>query len=194
MRLLLCGTVAFCFLALLIPLHSQQLSSSWHDPSPHTVRFVEVDQGVRLEVLDWGGSDMPVALLAGGGNTAHIFDEFAPKLAGDYHVYGVTRRGFGASSFSEPENVIDRLRDDLLGVLEALKLERPVLVGHSIAGAELSAVATARPDRIAALIYLEAGYPYAFSSANGAKMSEFQSSGPRAPDPTAGDLASFRSL
>ena len=29
----------------------------------------------------------PVVLLAGGGNTAHVFDEFAPKLATDHHVY-----------------------------------------------------------------------------------------------------------
>src|SRR5216117_4585605 len=81
------------------PLYSQQ-SASWRDPSSHTVQFVSVDKNVRLEVLDWGGSGGPVVLLAGGGHTAHVFDEFAPKLTADYHVYGITRRGFGASSFS----------------------------------------------------------------------------------------------
>ncbi len=86
-------------IALLAPLHSQE-SASWRDPSPHTVRFVTVDKKVRLEVLDWGGSGRPVVLLAGGGNTAHVFDEFAPKLTANCHIYGITRRGFGASSFS----------------------------------------------------------------------------------------------
>jgi len=60
-------------------------------PSPHAVRFVTVEKGVRLEALDWGGSGSPVVLLAGGGNTAHVFDEFAPKLTSDHHVYGINR-------------------------------------------------------------------------------------------------------
>ena len=72
------------------------------DSSPHTREFVEVDQGVRLEVLDWGGTGRPIILLAGSGNTAHIYDDFAPDLKGLGHVYGITRRGFGASS--RPEN------------------------------------------------------------------------------------------
>ena len=55
----------------------------------------------------------------------------------------------------------------MLAVIGALKLERPVLVGHSIAGAELSAVAASQSDRIAGLVYLEAGYPYAFATFNG---------------------------
>src|SRR5262249_12587943 len=78
-------------------LHSQQ-TSPWQDASPHTVEFVTVDENVRLEVLDWGGSGPSVVLLPGGGDTAHVFDGFAPKLAAFYHVYGITRRGFGASS------------------------------------------------------------------------------------------------
>src|SRR5262249_3174872 len=77
-----------------------QQATAWRDPSPHKVGFVAVEKSVRLELLDWGGSGRPVVLLAGGGNTAHVFDEFAPKLAGAFHVYGLTRRGFGASGFS----------------------------------------------------------------------------------------------
>lgn len=34
-------------------------------------------------------------LLAGGRNTAYVFDEFAPRLGANHHVYGITRRGFG---------------------------------------------------------------------------------------------------
>jgi non-heme chloroperoxidase len=136
----------------------------WRDPSPHAVQFITVDNDVRLEVLDWGGTGRPVVLLAGLRNTSHVFDDFAPKLTAKYHVYGITRRGFGASSAPVPgsENYsADRLGDDVLAVLDALKLDRPVLVGHSIAGEELSSVATRHPERIAGLIYLDAGYYYA---------------------------------
>ena len=75
---------------------------------PHTVQFVTVDKDVKLEVLDWGGSGRPVVLLAGLGNNAHVFDKFAPKLTGTYHVYGITRRGFGASSAPAPTGIFGR--------------------------------------------------------------------------------------
>jgi pimeloyl-ACP methyl ester carboxylesterase len=135
-----------------------------------------------------------LAFLAGGGNTAHVFDDFAPKLTPDYHVYAMTRRGFGASGFATSPDPLGSLRDDVLAVIDALKLQGVVLIGHSIAGAELSAVAASHPDQIAGLVYLEAGYPYAFDNGSGPRMAEFQASGPRAPNPTDADLASFSSL
>jgi non-heme chloroperoxidase len=141
---------------------SAQQSAPWHDPSPHSVQFVTVDENVKLEVLDWGGSGRPLVLLAGLGNTAHVFDDFAPKLTSEYRVYGITRRGFGASSIPASGYSADRLGDDVLAVLDALKLDRPVLVGHSIAGEELSSIATRHPERVAGLIYLDAGYSNAF--------------------------------
>ena len=84
--------------------------TAWKDPAPHSVAFVTVESAsvntpVKLEVLDWGGSGRPLVLLAGLGNTAHVFDKFAPKLTAKYHVYGITRRGFGASSAPSPSVV-----------------------------------------------------------------------------------------
>ena len=139
-----------------------QSSPAWHDPSPHKVQFVTVDKDVKLEVLDWGGTGRPVVLLTGFGNTAHVFDDFAPKLTSQYHVYGITRRGFGASSVPPSGYSADRLGDDVLAVIDALKLDRPVLIGHSIGGEELSSVATRHPGRIAGVVYLDAAYFYAY--------------------------------
>ena len=182
------------FTALLAPLYSQR-SASWRDPSPHTTQFVTVDKNVRLEVLDWGGSGRPIVLLAGGGNTAHIFDDFAPRLTAHDHVYGITRRGFGASGYSTTDSPADRLGDDVLEVLDSLKLSRPILVGHSMAGVELSSLASRHPDRVAGLVYLDAAYPYAFDNGKGASMKEIQDSqGPEPPSPGTVDLASFGAL
>src|SRR6266852_6831667 len=62
--------------------------TAWQrDPTTHTVQFISVDNNVKLEVLDWGGSGRPVVLLTGLGNNAHVFDKFALKLTGAYHVY-----------------------------------------------------------------------------------------------------------
>jgi pimeloyl-ACP methyl ester carboxylesterase len=178
--------------SLLIILFLTQCSGRWHDPSPHSIRFVTVDKSVPLEVLDWGGSGRTVVLLAGGGNTAHVFDDFAPKLTDQYHVVGITRRGFGASGFRSDDNTPDRLGDDVLEVLDALKLERPVLAGHSFAGLEMSSVASRHPERVAGLVYLESGYSYAFDNGKGADVMEMMKlQPPQPPGPQAADLASF---
>ena len=92
----------------------------WHDPSPHKVQFVTVDENVKLEVLDWGGSGRPIVLLTGSGDTAHVFDDFAPQLTSQYRVYGITRRGFGVSSHPESGYSDQRLADDVLQVVASL--------------------------------------------------------------------------
>lgn len=139
------------------------------DRSPHAAQFVAVDGDVKLEVLDWGGTGRTVILLAGLGYDAHVFDVFGPRLAASNHVYGISRRGYGASSAPMPDGKnysADRLGDDILAVMDALKIEHPVLVGHSIAGEELSSIGSRYPDKVAGLVYLDAGYAYAFYNDN----------------------------
>lgn len=132
------------------------------DASPHRVQFVTVEDGIRLEVLDWGGTGRPIVLLAGLGNTAHVFDEFALRLREHGHVYGITRRGYGASTVAASGYTADRLGEDVVRVLDSLRLERPVLIGHSIAGQELSHLASRHAERIAGVIYVDAAYRYAY--------------------------------
>jgi pimeloyl-ACP methyl ester carboxylesterase len=136
--------------------------TAWKDPSPHSAQFVTVEKDVKLEVLDWGGSGRALVFIPGLGNTAHIFDQFAPKFTGNYHVFGITRRGFGSSSAPASGYSADRLGDDVLAVLDSLKIAKPVLAGHSLGGEELSSVGSRHPERVAGLIYLDAGYAYAF--------------------------------
>jgi hypothetical protein len=111
-------------------LHAQEKT----DSSQHTTQFVTVAKDVRLEVLDWGGSGQPIVLLAGAGNTAHVFDGFATKLAPKYRVYGITRRGFGASSQPGPtvnNYSATRLGNDVVAVIDSLRLHRDLCVPAS---------------------------------------------------------------
>ena len=78
-------------------------------------------------MLDWGGSGKPVVLLAGLGHSAHVFDDFARKLAKEYRVFGITRRGYGGSSVPQDGYTSERLADDVVAVIDALKLARPVM-------------------------------------------------------------------
>jgi non-heme chloroperoxidase len=135
------------------------------DSSAHTVQFVTVEEDVKLEVLDWGGTDRPLIFLSGAGDTAHRFDGFAPQFTAQHHVYGITRRGSGASSKPAPANgnySADHLGDDVLAVMQALHIERPVLVGHSLAGQELSSIGSRFPEKVSGLVYLDAATGFAF--------------------------------
>jgi non-heme chloroperoxidase len=149
-------------LVLLTPTIAAPALPSYTDPSPHTSTMVPVDENVSLEVLDWGGTGRPIVLLAGMGNTAHVWDYFAPKLTSKNHVYAITRRGYGVSGAPQSGYSADRLGDDVLAVMKTLKIERPILVGHSLGGEELSSIGSRHPELVSALIYLDAGYPYAF--------------------------------
>lgn len=149
-----------------LELHRTTEEQAWTtDTSSHRITHVTVDNDIEVEVLDWGGTGSAVVLLAGLGNNAHVFDTFAPKLAQTFHVYGITRRGLGASSYPPPtaENyAANRLGDDVFAVITSLRLDHPLLIGHSIAGSELSSVGTRHPEAIRGLVYLDAAYAYAF--------------------------------
>jgi pimeloyl-ACP methyl ester carboxylesterase len=156
--LLICGVVFGALgLAVQLGLAQSETSEVWRDPSPHQAKLVTIDENIQLEVLDWGGSGRVIVLLAGGGNTVHVFDEFAPKLTSKYRVYGITRRGYGNSNAPESGYDADRLGDDILKVLDSLKLDRPVLVGHSLAGEELSSIGSRFPKRVSGLVYFDPG-------------------------------------
>jgi non-heme chloroperoxidase len=166
----ICSILCLSALLIRVPLLEAQ-NTQKIDTSPHSVEMISVEPKVKLEVLDWGGSGRPVVLLTGLGDTAHVFDEFAPKLTASYHVFGITRRGRGASSCPEPNATnytAGKLGEDVLAVIAALRLNKPVIAGHSIAGEELSYIGSHHPEKVAGLIYMEAGYPYAlYDQANG---------------------------
>lgn len=151
--------------SITLPLELQRATkaSAWlAAPPSYHAQFVALEDGVKLEVVDWGGSGRALVLLAGLGASAHTYDKFAAKLTPSYHVHGITRRGFGVSSVPESGYSADRLGDDVLVVLAALNVSRPVLVGNSMAGQELSSIGARHPDKIAGLVYLDAAYSYAY--------------------------------
>jgi len=155
--------IAAVLLAFTSPLHALPLSDTlppWRDPSPHREIHIQIGKAVQLEVLDWGGSGPPLVFLSGLQDVAHGFDDFAPEFTRDHHVLAITRRGYGASS--QPRSGYDLASRvaDLRAVLDSLGLSRVTLVGHSIAGDELTAFAAKYPARVTGLVYLDAAYDH----------------------------------
>jgi len=125
------------------------------DKSPHKSEFITVN-GVKLHYLDWGGQGDPLLFLAGIGNTPHVFDNFAPKFTNQFRVLGLTRRGHGESEIPDSGYDTATRVEDIRHFLEALKVRRAVLVGHSAAGGELTMFGGAHPDRTIKLVYVDA--------------------------------------
>ena len=148
--------------------------------------FVNIGSGVELELLDFGGKGDVILFLAGAGNSAHIFTEFAPRFTDRFHVLALTRRGYGASS--KPLSGYDNrtLSDDIRLVLDAKGLARVHLVGHSIAGDEMTRLAEHFPSRVGRLVYLDAAYDRTAVSAlfDGVPI-------PASPQPNIAELSSL---
>jgi pimeloyl-ACP methyl ester carboxylesterase len=127
------------------------------DKSPHKSAFVTAN-GIRMNYLDWGGTGEFLLLLAGLGNDAHVFDEIAPSFTDKYHVIGLTRRGFGETE--RPATGYDTTSrvEDIRAFMDAMKITRAHLVGHSLAGDEMTLFAATYPQRVIKMVYLDAAY------------------------------------
>lgn len=137
-----------------------QAPPAWTDTSPHTVTFVTVAPDVRLEVLDWGGSGPNLVFLSGLDDVAHGFDDFAPQFRDQFHVVAITRRGYGASTRTPAGYDFATRIQDLTTALDSLNIGKAILVGHSMAGDELTGFAGAHPTRVIALVYFDAAYDH----------------------------------
>jgi pimeloyl-ACP methyl ester carboxylesterase len=129
------------------------------DTSRHTENVVEVN-GIKLEYLDWGGAGEVLILLHGSGDNPHVFDDLAPAFMDRFHVIAYARRGHGRSEARPPYDT-STLTEDLRGLMDALKISKASLVGWSLGGNEITAMAVSYPERVDKLVYLDAAYDWA---------------------------------
>jgi non-heme chloroperoxidase len=125
------------------------------DKSPYKSGFVSVN-GINLHYLDWGGSGDVLLFLAGMGNSAHIYDGFAPRFIDKFRVIALTRRGHGDSDYPESEYDVDTLTEDVRQFMDSLEIDKAILVGHSMSYVELCHFAALYPERVLKLVFLDA--------------------------------------
>src|SRR5271170_90980 len=110
----------------------------------------------RFHYLDWGGSGTPILFLHGGGINAHTWDCVASMLRDRFRCVALDQRGHGDSEWSP---VVDyRIAShvgDIEGFIDALKLDRPILVGQSMGGLNSIAYATRHSDRMRAMVIVD---------------------------------------
>ena len=91
--------------------------------------------GIEIHGLEWSTDGVPMLLLHGFGNEAHIWDDFAPAVAPHYAVLATEHRGHGDSDWA-PDGRYDHesMLADVEAVLDARGVDRFVLIGHSLGG------------------------------------------------------------
>lgn len=127
------------------------------DKSPYKSGFTTVN-GVKLHYLEWGEAGDVLLLLNGLGSNGHVFDDFAPKFADRFRVIAVDRRGYGESDKPASGYDIDTRVEDIRQFLDALKIQKVNIAGHSAAGDEMTRFASLYPKRVNKLVYLDAAY------------------------------------
>ncbi|WP_030297718.1 alpha/beta fold hydrolase [Streptomyces katrae] len=110
------------------------------------------------------GAAPPVVLLHALGERAADWARVRDALARDRRVYALDLRGHGLSD--RPAHYSPELmRDDVLGFLDALGLDRVDLIGHSLGGVVAYLVAAEQPHRIGRLVLEDAPAPLPRKSA-----------------------------
>jgi pimeloyl-ACP methyl ester carboxylesterase len=115
--------------------------------------------GARIALARWGdaaSSKPPALLVHGTGFVAEVWDEVAHELTSKYTVYGIDRRGHGASHkpSAEDYHFLD-FATDICAVVEALDLTDIFGVGHSAGATDLLLAAKLKPRRFQRLFVME---------------------------------------
>jgi pimeloyl-ACP methyl ester carboxylesterase len=114
---------------------------------------------MRFHYLDWGTTGLPpVVFLHGGGLNAHTWDLVCAALRRARHCLALDQRGHGESEWSPPMDYSTESHvGDLDAFVRALGLERFVLVGMSLGGANALAWAGLHSRRLAGLVLVDVG-------------------------------------
>jgi 3-oxoadipate enol-lactonase len=125
---------------------------------------VTVD-GVRLACHVSGAADAPaLVLLHGLGDDADTWEVVGEEFARHFRVLAIDQRGHGLSDRPGTYS-FELMRDDVLGVLDQLGLDRVNLLGHSMGGTVAYLVAEKEPGRIGRLILEDTPPPWPWERA-----------------------------
>ena len=121
-------------------------------------RFATVN-GIRMHYLEWGDpTGVPLVWAPGSASTGYELRQVAPRLArAGYRVLAVDYRGHGQTRVTDYNFSIHHVADDLVALLDLLKIPRAVFGGASKGGFIAAAVYDHYPDRVSGLLMADGG-------------------------------------
>lgn len=122
-------------------------------------RFAQNSEGLKVHYRDEGNPQgVPIVLIHGTGASLHTWAPLAARLGDDYRIITYTQPGHGLTGpHPRDDYTFAGMADALDLVTEELGLKRFVLGGNSMGGWVAWRYAIAHPDKVEALILLDAG-------------------------------------
>lgn len=98
------------------------------------------------------GMGFPVLFITGLGGYASFWQEQVGAFARRFEVITFDHRGIGRSDPARTGYIVERMTDDAIALLDALKIKRAHVVGHSTGGAVAQVMAIEHPARLASVV------------------------------------------
>ncbi len=108
--------------------------------------------GINIHYTRTGGSKPPLILLHGLAANGACWTPAARRLQEDYDAIMPDARGHGKSSVPDHGYRYEDLANDIVGLIGALRLAPPILIGHSMGGMTAAVVASRNPGLLRCLV------------------------------------------
>jgi pimeloyl-ACP methyl ester carboxylesterase len=115
--------------------------------------------GIQLYVNDSGHGKPTVVFLHCWGGSSRTWDRVIAALPPGYRTVAIDQRGWGSSDHPLSGYSVAELADDTAGAIEALGLERYILIGHSMGGKTAQFLASRRPRGLIGLVLVAPAPP-----------------------------------
>jgi pimeloyl-ACP methyl ester carboxylesterase len=116
-----------------------------------------VANGIRLHYWRTGGAKPALVMAHGSSDDGLCWTNLAKELTDRYDVIMFDARGHGLSDPPTAADPVDVQVEDLAGLIKALKLDKPILMGHSMGSASVAWFAAKYPDVPRAVILEDPG-------------------------------------
>lgn len=115
--------------------------------------------GIELHVQQRGAGVPALVFLHYWGGSSRTWQHVIDALEEDFRTIAIDQRGWGQSDKPQSGYALADLAADSLGVITALKLQRYILVGHSMGGKVAQLIASRRPDGLKGLVLVAPSPP-----------------------------------
>jgi pimeloyl-ACP methyl ester carboxylesterase len=119
--------------------------------------------GNDIQIVDYPGKKGPIIMIHGLTGSHKYMHYYAEKLKGEYRILSIDLRGRGNSAKIDSESTIFQHAEDIQELIRLLKIDQPILLGHSM-GAFISSIVASKLNSVKAVILLDGA----------AKMSDHQ--------------------
>lgn len=125
-------------------------------PSHWTDGYVE-GNGIRMHYYRTGGAKPVMVLMHGSSDDGLCWTALAKELEAQYDIVMVDARGHGLTDPPKEGDGPDAMVEDLAALLKALKIEKPLLMGHSMGSSTVAWFAAKYPDVPRAVVLEDPG-------------------------------------